>query len=373
MTSSAYVPAPGEAWERADPEASGFNATALQAAVDFAWAHETNWSRDIGQMLEDGYFEQAPWNEALGPTTPRGGPNGLILKGGRIVAEWGDTARPDMTFSVAKSYLSLCAGLALDSGLLTDFDQPVANTVTDGGFEPPHNSRITWRHLLQQTSEWEGTLFDKPDLVDRNRDLAREGGPGAKKGDHRDLQVPGTYWEYNDVRVNRLGLALLRIWRKPLPEVLNERLMAPIGASATWRWHGYRNSWVDIDGTQMQSVPGGAHWGGGLFISSRDHARIALLMAREGVWGDKRLLSDRYMAECRRPCAIEPTYGLLWRLNTGRLSYPAAPETSYFGVGAGSNILWIDPALDLVAVVRWIGKDDMNGFIASVLSAMNAP
>lgn len=372
MSHSLYAPPPGDAWERADPAASGFDPAGLQTAVDYAWTHETNWSRDIGEMLEKGYFERAPWNEALGPTAPRGGPNGLILRGGKIVAEWGDTARPDMTFSVAKSYLSLCAGLAHDAGLLPDFEQPVGALVKDGGFEPPHNNRIVWRHLLQQTSEWEGSMWDKPDLVDRNRDLAIEGTPASRKGEHRDLQAPGDYWEYNDVRVNRLALSLLRIWRRPLPEVLNEKLMTPIGASATWRWRGYRNSWVDVDGQQMESVPGGAHWGGGLFISSRDHARIALLMARRGVWGGQRLLSESYIQAALAPCPIQPTYGFLWWLNTGRAFQPAAPDTSFFAIGAGQSVLWIDPALDLVAVVRWIGKNDLNGFIAAVLKALHA-
>jgi len=45
----------------------------------------------------------------VGEVAPRGAPNGLILHRGLIVAEWGDTARVDMTFSVAKSYLSLLA------------------------------------------------------------------------------------------------------------------------------------------------------------------------------------------------------------------------------------------------------------------------
>jgi CubicO group peptidase (beta-lactamase class C family) len=372
MTQPSYFPPSGEAWERADPASVGMDSSQLQAAAAFACAHETNWSRDIGAMLDGGYFERAPWNEALGPTAPRGGPSGLILRGGRIVAEWGDTARPDMTFSVAKSYLSICAGLAQGAGLLPDFEQPVADLVKDGGFEPPHNSRIVWRHLLQQTSEWEGVMWDKPDLVDRNRDLATEGKPGAKqKGEHRDLLPPGEFWEYNDVRVNRLSLALMRVWKRPLPEVLAEKIMGPIGASPNWRWHGYRNSWVDVDGQQMQSVPGGAHWGGGLFISTRDHARVALLMAQRGVWNGQSLLPDAYFKAALAPCPIMPTYGFCWWLNTGRAFYPAAPETSYFGVGAGSSILWIDPALDLVAVIRWIGKDDVNGFVAEVIKALN--
>jgi CubicO group peptidase (beta-lactamase class C family) len=190
----------------------------------------------------------------------------MALFGCRFAAELGETTRSDMTFSVAKSYLSILAGLAWDRGLIGDPHDKVRLTVDDGGFDPPHNDGITWHHLLQQTSEWEGVLWDKPDLIDRNRSAG--GRPStAPKGTHRDLQKPGEFWEYNDVRVNRLSLALLQLWRRPLPEVFRELVMEPIGASPEWEWHGYRNSYVEIDGERMQSGAGGGHWGGGVFIS----------------------------------------------------------------------------------------------------------
>src|SRR6185312_2219823 len=149
-----------------------------------------------------------------------------------------------------------------------------------------HNGAITWRHMLHQTSEWEGTLFGKSDMIDRFRSLGAEaqGNPAQRKGSARALQAPGSYWEYNDIRVNRLSLALLRRFGRALPDVFAERIMRPIGASDTWRWHGYRNSFVDVGGAQVQSVSGGGHWGGGVFIHAEDQARIGMLMAQDGVW-----------------------------------------------------------------------------------------
>ena len=55
----------------------------------------------------------------------------------------------------------------------------------------------------------------------------------------------------------------MMLFKKPLPVILNEQIMTPLGASNTWRWEGYRNSFVEIDSQKMQSVSGGAHWGGG--------------------------------------------------------------------------------------------------------------
>jgi CubicO group peptidase (beta-lactamase class C family) len=337
----------------------------LDDAIRHALAHETPWPRDLRAHLDAGFFEPPPHNEILGPIRPRGAPNGLILRAGSQVARWGDTRQVDFTFSVAKSYLSLLTGIAVADGLIADLDEPVGRTVDDGGFAGPHNGAITWRHLLQQTSEWEGTLFGKSDIVDRNRNLAMEG--KGRKGDARPLRSPGGFWEYNDVRVNRLALALLRRFRRPLPEVFAERIMQPIGASADWSWHGYRTSMVEIDGRTMESVSGGSHWGGGVAIHAEDQARIGLLMLRRGVWQGRRLLPETWIDESLTPCALNPSYGLLWWLNTGRARYADATERSFFASGAGGNVTWVDPENDLVAVMRWMDPASVNGFIGLVM------
>jgi len=367
-------PRDGGEWPRTTTAAAGFDAARLATAVEFARAHETPWRRDLQAQLEANTFESPPDNEILGATAPRGDPNGMLLRGGAIVASWGDTRRVDMTFSVAKSYLSILAGLAVMDGLITDLDEPVGRTVHDGGFAGPHNGAITWRQLLQQTSEWEGTLFGKADQIDRYRSLVTEfqGRPAHRKGEARPLQAPGSYWEYNDVRVNRLGLALLRRFGRALPEVFAERIMRPIGASADWRWEGYRTSFVDLDGRRVQSVSGGGHWGGGVFIHAEDQARIGLLMLRRGVWNGQRLLPEQWIDHSVAPCPIKPDYGLLWWLNTGRQYKPSASEKSFFALGAGGNITWIDPAHDLVAVLRWIDPAAIDAWIGHVMAALAA-
>ena len=374
MQSIALPPSDPAPWPQHPADAAGFDRARLEAAVAFAAERETPWSRDLASVIANQYFEPPPWNETLGPVRPRGGPNGLITRHGKLVARWGDTRQTDLTFSIAKSYLSLLAGVAHDRGLLPDVHERVGARIKDGGFEPPHNDGIEWEHFLQQTSEWEGTLWDKPDLVDRNRNLSTEGTAAAakKKGTHRDLEPPGGFWEYNDVRVNRFSLALMRLFRRPLPEVFREAIMTPLGASQSWEWWGYRNSTVEVDGRPMTSVPGGSHWGGGVAIHAEDQARVGLLMLARGRWGERRLLSEEWIAASTLPAALNPQYGYLWWLNTGRGRYKSASPESVFAIGAGGNTTWIDPATGIVAVMRWMDPAATDGFIGRVMAALSA-
>ena len=360
-TAHDYFPPPGDAWERRNPALVGMDSAGLAAAISYANEHETTMPDDPGVYLRQ-RFQGQPYQEIVGPTKPRGGVNGIVLRHGFIVAEWGDTRRVDMNFSVTKSYLSTVAGLAYDRRLIASLDDPVTKYVPDSTFQSPHNAGITWHQLLTQTSEWEGTLWGKPDAADRRR------------GVDRTLAAPGTLWEYNDVRVNLLAYALLHVWRRPLPAILREQIMDPIGATRTWRWHGYETSWTSIDGARVQSVSGGGHWGGGLWASTRDHARFGYLMLREGRWGNRQLISEDWLERATTPIEIQPTYGYMWWLNTDRRQFPSAPPSSVFALGAGStNVIWIDPDHDLVAVTRWIdGTDHVDEFMRLVLESLTS-
>ena len=252
MAAMVYVPA-ADLWESIAPQAAGADPALLAAAIALHQAHETDWPETM--YLPDGRYvgsarigDRSEHAAVIGPVRPRGAPNGLVLRGGRIVAEWGDTRRTDMTFSVTKSYLGLLAGLALADGLIRDIDATVASHLDGSWFTSPHNAPITWRHLLTQTSEWQGELWGKPDSADHNRVVGGAVPVAVAKGEVRALAAPGAHFEYNDVRVNLLAACLTRLFRRPLPEVLRERVMAPIGASTDWEWHGYGEAFVEVDG-----------------------------------------------------------------------------------------------------------------------------
>ncbi|HUH12763.1 MAG TPA: serine hydrolase, partial [Longimicrobiales bacterium] len=231
-------------------------------------------------------------------------------------------------------------------------------------FESEHNRRVTWDHLLRQTSDWEGTLWGKPDWADR---------PSGEAATWltRDRNEPGSAYEYNDTRVNLLALAALNVWRRPLPDVLREQVMEPIDASPTWRWLGYDNSWVVLDGREVQSVSGGGHWGGGMFISAFDQARFGLLTLRDGRWRERQILSREWLRMARTPTPAQPGYGFMnFFLNTGRDRYPSAPEEAFAHLGAGTNMVYVDPVNDVVIVARWIDGRAADGLIQRVLASI---
>ena len=210
---------PGADWQRKSPADAGINPQLLKEAVDFAIASEIKNPRDL-KLNHYRTFGREPFGDAIGPIKDRGDQTGVVVHKGAIVAEWGEPQRVDMTHSVTKSLLSSVVGAAFDSGLIRNVDDtareyvaPVQlyNPAPTGNradrmrqpdlidlFDTPHNRTITWNHLLRQTSDWEGTLWGKPDWADR---------PSEKPDEWltRPRNKAGTVYKYNDTRVNRLG------------------------------------------------------------------------------------------------------------------------------------------------------------------------
>jgi CubicO group peptidase (beta-lactamase class C family) len=368
--SGAYFPERFD-WQHKKPQDVGMDAARLDEAIKLAIADENPGPRNMAVYLATTFGASEPFDTPIGPVKDAGGPAGLITRHGYIIAEWGDPARVDMTFSVTKTFLTTLAGLAWQRGLIHDIGDHARDYMPAGVdlFDAPHNQPIQWEHLLRQTSDWQGTLWGKPDWADRPE--------GEKPADwpNRRLYEPGTRYKYNDVRVNVLALALLNVWRRPLQEVLREEIMEPIGASSTWRWYGYENSWVEIDGQKMQAVTGGGHWGGGMFINAYDMARFGYLFLRHGKWNGRELVSEKWIAMARTPGPANKTYGFAnWFLNTDRKPLPAAPESAVYFEGNGNNIIYVDWDNDVVAVVRWIkGGSALNDFLAKMLASIEAP
>lgn len=339
-------------------------------------AHECSWTRNPsatdaqwGIHLND----DPPHNRLLGPVFERGPASAVLIQNGREIFACGEPDRSDMTFSVTKTYLALVAGIAFDDGLISDVSEPVCHTVPGVGFDDEHNRQISWHHLLQFTSEWQGSCFGVPDQIDRYRVAGfQRGGEQGRKGDARALRRPGSHWEYNDVRINQFALALAHVFGRALPQVFDERIAEPLGTSGRHHWYGYDNSWIELAGARIQSVPGGGHWGGGMRISARDQALIGQMMLNAGRAPDGRqIVSQSWIEAMLTPCEIAPFYGYFTWLNTDRTALPAACADSFFGLGVGGQVIWHSPSLKLVAAFRWTDSSATNELIALTDSLVN--
>jgi len=370
-------------WEHKSPSFFAIDTNKIKEAVDFAMTHETSQPRNLwlSQAMQ---FGKEPFSDPIGPMAERGPAAGIVIYKGYIIAEWGNPSAVEMTHSVTKSMVSSVVALAFDKGLIGSLDDKVytylppvevamQETVNENPmakksfiypYETEHNRKISWDHLLRQTSDWEGVLWGKPDWADRPSDKPAE-------WTTRQRFEPGTVYKYNDTRVNALTLAATLVFRKPLPEVLRENVMNPIGASNTWAWTGYKNAWIIVDGKMVQSVSGGGHFGGGLFMNAYDMGRFGLLTLRKGNWNGKQILSEDWIRKATTPTPANTGYGFMnYFLNTDRKMYPSAPASSFAHLGNGTNAIYVDQENDLVAVVRWIDDKSMDGFLQRLLSAL---
>ena len=371
-----YFPPPGDAWATHTAAQEGLDPAKLKAAVDYAVSAERQYPpelakvadiRDLRIAVPLEYAKEA-FNSPIGPLKPRAPANGIIVRHGYIVAEWGRTHQVDMTFSVSKTFLSSVAGVAFDHGLIKQISDRVVDSVQPSpDFLLPHNLPITWDNMLRQNSGWIGTMWGKPWWADR---------PGADAYSELVKGPPpvGTEWKYNDVRINALALALTYLWKRPLPEVLKQYVADPIGMSDHWHWEGYDNSWITLEGKRIHVVSGGGHWGGGMFISARDQARLGLLGLNNGTWDGKQILSAKWVAMAKTPTVPNPGYGFCnWYLNTGQKMYPDARADSVAFIGDGSNVIFVDYQHDIVAVVRWIDGAKMKEFVRLLIAATGEP
>jgi CubicO group peptidase (beta-lactamase class C family) len=359
-TAAAVYYPPAGSWAKKSAADLGMDQAALDAAVQFAQSRESTRAMDFSD-------QERIFGSMLGSVPNiRARTNGVVVYKGYVVAEFGDPTWADPTYSVAKSMMATVAGIAVRDGKIASLDEPVGRTVKDGGYDSPRNSLVTWKMHLQQETEWEGEMFGKKDDFVGTKAF----GEGERKP--RELKRPGTFYEYNDVRINRLGLSLLRTFKDSVPDVFRREIMDVIGASNTWRWIPYHNSFVDVDGKRIASVSGGTRWGGGVWINAQDMARFGYLWLRGGKWGDRQLLPPDYVKAAVTASAHGPDYGYLWWLNTQGKNYPGLPANAYGARGAGSNTITILPDQDLVVVWRWHAGNEAE-FVKRVVAAIKAP
>ena len=355
-------------WQKKKPEEVGMDSALIAEAVKIAIAAEAQDAERRVASFRRNSFGKEPFNTIIGPLGSRrrrrpDHPQWLHRR------RMGRSGAGDMTDSVTKTFLTTIVGLAFQKGLIKDVNDYARDYMPpDIDLFAPSTTARSMGSPAAADQRLAGHAVGQAGLG--RPPGRREAGEWA----NRQLWEPGTHFKYNDVRVNVLALAALQVWREPLPDVLREEVMEPIGASSTWRWYGYDNSWVEIDGKKVQSVSGGGHWGGGMFINVYDMARFGYLFLRNGKWKDREIVSPRMDPDGAH--ARERQCHLRLRELVSEHRPQAAPGRAGDGGalhGNGANIIYIDWENDIVAVFRWIAGDGTNSSVAKIIASLKAP
>ena len=141
-----------------------------------------------------------------------------------------------------------------------------------------------------------------------------------------------------------------------------ERVFAPLGIE--------RVSWARTGGGALIGPHTVPHTG--LVLSSRDLARVGLLLLRRGRWGDAQLLPEEGLDHFLAAVAGEPAYGRTFWLNTGARLFPGAPADLFGMMGFRSNRLYVIPSLDLVVARTAAGpiEREENAFIEQLVETL---
>lgn len=242
--------------------------------------------------------------------------------------------------SVTKSVTGSLVGIATTNGLIDGVDRKVLDFFPE--YNPadfdPRASKLTLYHLLTFTSgyawdDFHSTIFSTVyNGEDWNRYFLSQ--PFGYE--------PGAHFTYNSFCSHLLSAAVNRAAGTTRSEFPDRFLWGPLGIT--------RHIWP-ADGR-------GTNTGGwGLFLRTRDMAKLGCLWESEGEWDEDRLVDAEWIRESSRahsnggaPCRVR--YGRQFWINwTG--DYP-----SYFANGFGGQYIFVVPALDLVVAIS--ADSDIN-------------
>jgi CubicO group peptidase (beta-lactamase class C family) len=259
----------------------------------------------------------------------------FIVQHGKVVAEWGDTAKPMELASVRKSLLSALIGIAVADHLI-NLDSTLGELGIDDN--PPALTDVektaTVRELLEARSGvYHLALYETPGM--------------AKTRPPRGSHAPGSFWYYNNWDFNVLGTIYEHATGIGIFDALDQKLARPIGMQD---YRPQDGSYVRGEASIHPAYP--------IRMSARDLARFALLYLNSGNWAGRQIVPQDWVQESTRAYSRSPYgpgYGYLWWtdfLDGAIAPTVKLPEGSYMAQGAGGQYALVMPALDLVVVHR---------------------
>jgi len=267
----------------------------------------------------------------------------VVLSGGAVVHEAYrlGTARDDrrISWSMAKSALSLLLGTLVDDGTIPDLDAPVTQYAP--ALRGSAYDRATIRNVVQMAS---GVAFNE-DYMDFWSDINRMGRvlalggsmDGFAEGQSARRGAPGTEWQYVSIDTHVLGMVIRGATGQTIPDLMAERLFRPLGLHA--------DPYYVTDGRGVAFVLGG------LNMTTRDYARLGQLVAQGGVWQGRQLVSTAWIDESTAASAPGGVgYGYQWWV-------PDNAQGEVMARGIYGQYIWIDRPQDVVIAINAVDPD----------------
>jgi CubicO group peptidase (beta-lactamase class C family) len=209
----------------------------------------------------------------------------LVIHKDSILCEkyWGEHNENTVSnsFSASKTILALLVGIALDEGKIKSLDEPIGNYIPE--FKMLGRQKITIRHLLQMASglDWE----------ESGSNPISEAAEGYFTSDLHALvtrqlvvEEPGKHFNYQSGNSQLIGILLAKATKMTLSQYMETRLWKPIGASASAYWSMDQENGIEKSFCCF-------------YATARDYALLGRLLLNKGKWGDKQLISSKFMDE----------------------------------------------------------------------------
>lgn len=281
----------------------------------------------------------------------------LVYKGDEIILEryynnCNEQSRHNIK-SIWKSILSICCGIAMDTGFIKSVDEPIATYLPMfDGRNNAYHPFISIKHLLTMTSGiyWNGGIkYHCPMMEQFNRAKNRI----EYISDIKMAAVPGTVSLYKEWDVILLSAVISAASGMNAFDFCNEYLYKPLGIESG-RWFTFPDGLCyNIGTTPAQQAESD--------LSARELAKIGLLFKHDGNWNGKQIVPKAYIQEALAP--HEPGYGYLWWLY----------DNGYGCSGYGGQQIKVIPEQDIVYVLQATALSshrDYNDVVDEVLSCL---
>jgi hypothetical protein len=273
----------------------------------------------------------------------------VVLSDGRIVYEdyFQGTDEEDrrISWSVAKSWLSALMGILIEEGAIDSMDDPVTKYAPELAGTAYEGATIA--NVAHMAS---GVAFDE-DYLDFWSDINRMGRVIALGGSLDDFTAdiedtraaPGEEWHYVSMDTHVLGMVIRGATGERIPDLLEERIVAPLGLEA--------DPYYLTDGDENAFVLGG------LNMRTRDYARFGQMIAQGGRWQGAQIVPEDWIEASTAPTAppgdspADTRYGYQWWVP------PAAEDGEVFAIGVYGQYIWIDRAREVVIAVNSANRD----------------